>query len=312
MGNEGAEPQAGSPNEPGSPASANDPSGRPAPSAPPQPFDREAALAALPEGLRAGLSAQPTPVIQRALQDLQSGFIAKPDYTRTRQQETSELKELREQLQRERTTRETLEQLMERQYSQPQQNQQPQPDRRELASRFLEATDPDDVLATLDGVVGPMVEQRARALIDQDPLMRQLRAAAAADAARPPDMDPVVYQRGYNALQRTFRDRGMDPTAVDPQVVAFLTPFWAELELARARSGGNGQPTPAPAGPAGAPAVTPPSVGGAAARTTTPDVDIKKAYGPESTLKDRVAATLAQLDMTPGDLTRLRQGQRSL
>lgn len=308
---EGNEPQAVPPSDPATPDSGDEAQGRPEPTAAPGAFDRDQALASLPEGLRAGLLDAPTPVLQRAIEELGSGYIPKPAYTRKRQEETDELRQLRDKLTREAAQRETLERLFE-QRGQATEPAEPAPSRDELGAKLLEVSDPREYMDLFEQAVDQRSAQRAQEIVNSHPLIRRLEAAAAADAARPTDMDPSIYRRGYDSLQETFRQRGIDPMAVDPQVVAFLTPYWAELEQNRTARSGNGAPTPQHAPQPGQPAATPVTSSPPTARTTTPDIDYAKAFGPESNLGDRVEATLRQLDMTPGDLARLRETQRSL
>lgn len=265
--------------------------------------DRAALLGQLPERTRALLSEAPDDVLATAVEDFTKAGMLRSDYDRKRQAESQQLAQLQAELERARAREEVYQQQLSSTPNGGAPAAAPTVD--ELSAKLLETTDPREHRMLLE----QLVDARASALVGQalenHPVLRQAQLAMAADRARPADMPVDVYRAGYAKLLSDLQGRGLNPARIDPGVVEFLTPYWAELEQLRAQ---RTAPSPGPLKntPAAfrAPTATPSSSGPSPA--TRVDPGVQKQFGPGSTLADRVRATLAQLGMTPGDLARMR------
>lgn len=238
--------------------------------------------------------------------------MLRSDYDRKRGTETSELRQLREELLH---TQGQIQGMS----AAGQTPTPPPPSEDELMKTLLESTDPGEYQQALDAVVGAKAQTLVDQALQNHPVLARARLADAASRARPETIPEDTYGAGYNRLMHDLEASGLDPMKVDPSVVSFLAPVWAEREaLLSAAKSANGAPsapgTGTPAEPArtpGAPAVPPvvPPVQGGVSRATAPAPgDPGAAFGPDSTLADRVKATLAQMGMTTQDLGSLSRG----
>lgn len=233
--------------------------------------------------------------------------MLRSDYDRKRGAESAELTQLRSQLLRQ-------EGMLEGMQAGRQTPATPAPTDDELMSKLLETSDPDEYRGVFDQAVGARVSAGIEEALRNHPVLAQANMAMAAQRARPENIPQETYKQGYDELLADMTSRGLNPQHVDPSVVEFLAPVWAERAALRAAANpasapgapGAGQ-NPEPARPTGLPAVTPmvPPVQGGVSMSTGRDESFVKSHGPDTTLAQRVKATLDSMGMTPGDLRHL-------
>ena len=228
--------------------------------------------------------------------------MLRSDYDRKRGQETSELRQLREQL----IAHQAKLEVLQNGNGQP---AEPAPSEADLRRVIVESSDPDEIGEAMDKLVEARASKVVNDALRTHPLIAQASMEAAARSARPQDIPEDIYRQGYSEFMNDVQSVGLDPRNLDPEVVKFLTPVWAERAALRARlaapstppgapspAGGGGGPSTQPR--SGAPAVTPsvPPVSGGVTPPTARDVDAARTHGPSTSLAERVKATLDQMD----------------